>query len=236
MTPITLTHLITLLRARPCEGAMGGQDAEDYVKQLQSNIPPVKQGEQLRDTYLFLPGDIFVRDSQEGAVLFELWQCTKAFERARNGNRCKVDGLKLTQQDPIGRTFLLDTTVSSKFALLGSVVPDLIIPMESLNLQRVRGSGTLEFLLNSDCLDDITEAVNNAAELRANPLPEADPEPEDPALVARAQRLQQEKNINFVAQNLRRSQRPRAPNHTIMDDARMGFAGYQPQGHYGHGR
>lgn len=47
-----------------------------------------------RDRYLFFPGDVIIR-KPAGADLFEVWRCSRLFDRCRLGSRCKVWARKL---------------------------------------------------------------------------------------------------------------------------------------------
>ena len=178
----------------------------------------------MREVYLFIPGD-FVVHNPPLSVTFEILQITRPFERKRNGRRCQVRGVKLEEDSP--GSFVLKTDAEECMVLLGDVLVDVTVESsiirDALGPGHVQGSGNVMFVMNEEWRETIYDEIHRVE----HGVEESDEEPEkvDPALEALEARRRRERRVTHVSENLARSARIRAPNRTIYDMAREGWAG-----------
>ena len=182
-----------------------------------------------RDDCLFCPGDMFIREPDDDGALFELWRCSRLFERSRTGRRCQVWGKKLQAEDEEGVSFVLKQHTQEGMVLLGSIFLEFLVPVSETGLAAAgtTESGDLRFKLNSEWHARIIERVEG---FEAGPIEEVVEEEEmDPGLLREQARLRRERDFNFVAANLQRAQRTnRSVRHSIYDWAQAAFAGHIP--------
>ena len=132
---------------------------------------------------------------------------------------------------------MLEPGAKEAIVLLRDIVEDegrkLIIPRDELNLSRLSGAGKMEFKLAEDWHCKITELIDGAS-LAEQGEADDDFEPEEdisPSLRERMEQQKRAKQINYVAGNLERSDRMRAPNWTFYDVQRHIWGGYASAAH-----
>ena len=191
-----------------------------------------------RDKYLFFPGDIFIREpGVSSSKLFEVWRCTKKFERCKKGRRCQVRGKRLKPEDEVGIQYVLESDAQEEVVLLGTIYLGFLVPVSETELAAAgtAENGDLRFKMDAAFHEEVVEFVEGA---EAGPIEEAaEEEAIEPALLREQERLRREleRGFDFVASNLDRTQRSnRNVRHSFMDFARAAFAGHVPSSQAGY--
>ena len=163
-----------------------------------------------RDKYLFFPGDIFIREpGVSSSKLFEVWRCTKKFERCKKGRRCQVRGKRLKPEDEVGIQYVLESDAQEEVVLLGTIYLGFLVPVSETELAAAgtAENGDLRFKMDAAFHEEVVEFVEGA---EAGPIEEAaEEEAIEPALLREQERLRREleRGFDFVASNLDRTQR-----------------------------
>jgi hypothetical protein len=204
-------------------------NADNKIQDLYVNAlgpAPGPGGEDSREHFALLPGDIFVVSEDEAAPVeaaFDLWQCTRALGRNKNGPRCLVHGLKLVPEGPEHRSFALPVEAKEATTLRCNVLMDLTVDGSLLQLQTVRGQGDLIFTLSEAWYEIIEAEVENHYQFDEAPADdvESDEEEKHPALLAKEANAAWEKLVHNVTQNLARSSRERRPALRIREGGEL---------------
>jgi hypothetical protein len=179
-----------------------------------------------------LAGDVFVAETTVESEPFEMWICTKNFNRNRTGGRCQVRGVQLRPADSDACEWLLPKERLEASVLRSRIFSTLIIPRGQWGgSARLVGNGDVCFELSDDFHSKVRSTVErgiNEEQVRIAEALRDPPTEEDPAITALEERHRRDRYVDSVTQNLERHQRTRAPYRSAAYLSRLEEFGFVP--------